>query len=30
MVNVGIFNDSLKYFMAIWNTLWPVGIVCGH
>jgi hypothetical protein len=30
MVNVGIFNDHLEYFMAIWYNLWPFGIVCGH
>jgi hypothetical protein len=30
MVNVGIFYDHLEYFMAIWNNLWPFGIVCGH
>jgi hypothetical protein len=30
MVNVGIFYDHLKYFMAIWYNSWPFGIVCGH
>jgi hypothetical protein len=30
MVNVGIFNARLEYFMAIWYNLWPVDIVCGH
>jgi hypothetical protein len=30
MVNVGIFYDHLKYFMAIWHNLWPFGIVSGH
>jgi hypothetical protein len=30
MVNVGIFYDHLVYFMALWNILWPFGIVCGH
>jgi hypothetical protein len=26
-VNVGTFYDHLEYFMAIWNNLWPFGIV---
>jgi hypothetical protein len=30
MVNVGIFYDHLEYFMAVWYSLWPFGIVCGH
>jgi hypothetical protein len=30
MVNLGVFYDHLEYFMAIWYTLWPFGIVCGH
>jgi hypothetical protein len=30
MENVGIFYDHSEYFTAIWYTLWPFGIVCGH
>jgi hypothetical protein len=30
MKNVVIFYDHLEYFLVIWNTLWPFGIVCGH
>jgi hypothetical protein len=29
MVNVGIFYDHLKIFVAIWYNSWPLGIVCG-
>jgi hypothetical protein len=28
--NVSIFHANLVYFMAIWNNLWPFGIVSGH
>jgi hypothetical protein len=28
--NVGISYDDLEYFMAVWYSLWPFGIVCGH
>jgi hypothetical protein len=24
------FYGHLDYFTAIWHTLWPFGIVCGH
>jgi hypothetical protein len=30
MVTVGIFYVHLEYFMTIWFTLWPFGIVCVH
>jgi hypothetical protein len=31
MENVGIFQDHLEYFTAIWYYLWPFDIpVCGH
>jgi hypothetical protein len=30
MQNVVIFYDHLEYFAAIWYSLWPFGIVCGH
>jgi hypothetical protein len=30
MVNVGIFDDHLEYFMTIWNILWPFGIIYGR
>jgi hypothetical protein len=30
MLNVSIFCDYLEYFTAIWYTLWPFGVVCGH
>jgi hypothetical protein len=30
MKNVGIIYDYLEYLTAIWYTLWPFGIVCGH
>jgi hypothetical protein len=30
MKNVCIFYDHLEYFTAIWNNLWPFGIVFGH
>jgi hypothetical protein len=30
METVGIFNDHLKYFTAVWYNLWPSGKVCGH
>jgi hypothetical protein len=30
MENVDIFYDHLEYFMAIWNILWPFGIICGR
>jgi hypothetical protein len=30
MVIVGIFYDHLEYFMDIWYSLRPFGIVCGH
>jgi hypothetical protein len=30
MENVSIFYDHLKYFRAIWYSLWPFGLVCGH
>jgi hypothetical protein len=29
MGNLGIFYDSLVYFTAIGNILWPFGILCG-
>jgi hypothetical protein len=29
-LNVGILNDHLEYFVAIWYNLWPFSIVCGH
>jgi hypothetical protein len=30
MENVVIFYDLLEYFMAIWHTVWQLGIVCGR
>jgi hypothetical protein len=28
MENICIFYNHLEYFTAIWNNLWPFGIVC--
>jgi hypothetical protein len=28
--NVVIFYDHLEYFAAIWQHVWPFGIVCGQ
>jgi hypothetical protein len=30
MENVVIFYHHVVYFTALWNNLWPFGILCGH
>jgi hypothetical protein len=30
MENVVMLYDHLEYFTAIWNNLWPFGIVCSY
>jgi hypothetical protein len=30
MVNVGMFYDHLELFVDIWDSLGPLGIICGH
>jgi hypothetical protein len=30
MEDVGKFYGHFVYFTAIWYTLWPFGIICGH